>query len=256
MSNKMTTRIDKQSIIDQAKSRYDNEQKSKLPTEIVDLPSGGKVYAKSNPLSSGKVEIRYMTAYDEDILTNMSYVREGVMFDKLLESIIMSDCNLDDMIASDKDAIVIQSRILAYGAEYPVKITDPETKTELERTVNLSKLKYKTFNLQADELGEFTYTDATSKTPLTIKFSYDINITSNDGIYDLLKQCIREVNGKRQADEIDHFIRYQFLAQDSKRFRTYFADNTPGMDYNYEFEGENGGTFSAVFPIGIDLFWF
>jgi len=254
--SKMTTRIDKQSIIDQAKSRYDTEQKSKLPTEIIELPSKGKVYAKSNPLSTGKVEVRYMTAYDEDILTNMSYVREGVMFDKLLESIVMSGCNVNDIISSDRDAILIQSRILAYGSDYPVKVTNPKTDAQLERTVNLSKLKYKPFALQADELGEFTYTDSESSKDLTIKFSYDININTDGGIYDLLKQCIREVNGKRQTEEIDHFIRYQFLARDSKRFRTYFADNMPGMDYNYEFEGEDGGTFSAVFPIGIDLFWF
>jgi len=254
--SKITTRIDKQSIIDQAKSRYDNEQKSKLPTEIIELPSKGKVYAKSNPLSTGKVEVRYMTAYDEDILTNMSYVREGVMFDKLLESIVMSDCNVADIISTDRDAILIQSRILAYGSDYPVKITDPKSKKELERTVNLSKLKYKSFSLQADDQGEFTYRDSESSKDLTIKFSYNVNTNSETGIYDLLKQCIREVNGKRQAEDIDHFIRYQFLARDSKRFRTYFADNTPGMDYNYEFEGEDGGTFSAVFPIGIDLFWF
>ena len=254
--SKMTTRLDKQSIVDQAKSRYDTEQKSKLPTEIVELPSGGSVYAKSNPLSSGKVEIRYMTAYDEDILTNMSYVREGIMFDKLLESIVMTDCTVEDIISSDRDAILIQSRILAYGSDYPVKVIDPKTKKELERVVNLSALKYKPFKLQADENGEFVYTDPESPKELTIKFSYDINITLDTGIYGLLQQCIREVNGKRTKENIDHFIRYQFLAKDSKKFRTYYAENTPGMDYNYEFEGEDGGTFSAVFPIGIDLFWF
>ena len=254
MSNKMTTRLDKQSIIDQAKSRYDAEQKSKLPTEIVELPSGGKVYAKTNPLSSGQVEIRYMTAYDEDILTNVSYVKSGVVFEKLLESVIMSKCNIKDIISTDRDAILIQSRILAYGAEYPVSITDPKTKKKLERIVNLSNLSYKPFELISDDQAEFSYDIGDSDT--TIKFSYDIDITSESGIYDLLKQCIREINGNRSPEHIDNFIRYSFLANDSRKFRTYYADNTPGIDYSCTFEGEDGGTFSAVFPIGIDLFWF
>jgi len=251
--SKMTTRLDKQSIVEQFKSKHDAEQKSKLPTEIVELPSGGKVYEKSNPLCSGKVEIRYMTAYDEDILTNLSYVREGVMFDKLLESIIMSDCNINEMITSDKDAIIIQSRILAYGADYPVRIVDPKTKKELERTVNLSKLKHKPFKLQADNNGEFTYN---VNQDTIIKFTYNVDITSDSGVYDLLTQCIKEVNGSRSSEDIDQFIRYNFLAGESKKFRIFYSENTPGLNYNYEFEGEDGGAFNAVFPIGIDLFWF
>lgn len=253
--SKMTHRIDKDSIIQQARKRYDTEQQNLLPTEIVKLPSGGKVYAKDNPLRSGQVEIRYMTAYDEDIMTNVSYVREGIMFDKLLESVIMSDCNVDDIIAADRDAILIQSRILAYGAEYPVTVTDPKTKKKLDRIVNLTKLKYKPFALTPDDNGEFIY-KLDGDRDLTIKFSFNIKTTTETGIYDVLKQCIKEVNGKRLQEDIDHFIRYQFLANDAKQFRTYYADNSPGMNFECEFEGEHGGTFTATFPIGIDLFWF
>ena len=253
--SKMTTRIDKDTIIQKAKQRYEDEQQSKLPTEIVKLPSGGNVYPATSPLRSGQVEIRYMTAYDEDILTNVSYVREGVMFDKLLESVIMTDCNVKDIIATDRDAILIQSRILAYGADYPVQVTDPNTGNQLNRTVNLTKLKYKPFTMISDENGEYEYIVPGNK-DLSIKFTYNIKLNSDSGIYDLLKQCIKEINGKRTQENIEHFIRYQFLAKDSKEFRTFFMDNTPGMDFNYEFEGEDGGTFNAMFPLGIDLFWF
>lgn len=253
--SKMTTRIDKDTIIQKAKQRYEDEQQSKLPTEIVKLPSGGNVYPAASPLRSGQVEIRYMTAYDEDILTNVSYVREGIMFDKLLESVIMSDCNVKDIISADRDAILIQSRILAYGSDYPVQVTDPNTGNQLSRSVNLSKLKYKSFNLHPDENGEFIY-KIKNEQETTIKFSYDINVNSDSGVYDLLKQCIKEVDGKRTQENIDHFIRYQFLAKDSKQFRTYYIENTPGMDYSCEFEGEDGGVFTATFPVGLDLFWF
>jgi hypothetical protein len=253
--SKMTTRIDKDTIIQKAKQRYENEQQNKLPTEIVKLPSGGNVYPATSPLKSGQVEVRYMTAYDEDILTNVSYIREGIMFDKLLESVIMSDCNVNDIISTDRDAILIQSRILAYGAEYPVRVTDPNTGKELERVVNLTKLKYKPFDLIADENGEFEYKFNNDR-DITIKFTYNVKLTSESGVYDILKQCIKEVNGKRTEENIDHFIRYEFLAKDAKEFRTYYTEHTPGMDFEYEFEGENGGTFTATFPIGIDLFWF
>jgi hypothetical protein len=253
--SKITTRLDKNSIIEQAKQRYETEQKSKLPTEIVSLPSRGKVYPADSPLREGKIEIRYMTAYDEDIMTNVSYVREGIMFDKLLESIVMTDCDVTQIIPSDKDAILIQSRILAYGAEYPVVVKDPKTGNELQRVVNLSNLKHKPFTLTPDEKGEFVY-KPTGEKDLTIKFSYNIKTTSDSGVWDMLKQCIKEINGKRTWENIEHFIKFQFLAKDSREFRKFFMENTPGLDYEYEFEGEQGGTFSAVFPVNIDLFWF
>ena len=176
--SKMTTRIDKDTIIQKAKQRYEDEQQSKLPTEIVKLPSGGNVYPATSPLRSGQVEIRYMTAYDEDILTNVSYVREGVMFSKLLESVIMSDCNVDDIISADQDAILIQSRILSNSSDYPLQVTDPNTWKQLSRSVNLSKLKYKSFKLNPDENGEFIYKIKNDK-ETTMKFSYDINVNTN-----------------------------------------------------------------------------
>lgn len=251
MSN-ISTRLDKNQIIEQAKQRYELEQHNKLPTEIVSLPSNGLVYPEDSELRTGKIEIRYMTAYDEDILTNVSYLREGIMFDKLLHSIIVTKCNINEIISADRDAIIIQSRILAYGADYPVTITNPKTKKESSYTVNLSKLKHIPFNLTSDENGEFEYTFSDIK----IKFSYNINVDSDTGVYSLLKQCIKEIDGNRNIEYIDEFIRYRFLAKDSKQFRTYYNENMPGLDYNYDFEGEDGGTFTAVFPIGADLFWF
>jgi hypothetical protein len=67
---------------------------------------------------------------------------------------------------------------------------------------------------------------------------------------------IRQVNGKRDTYAIDNFLRYEFLARESKTFREYVVDNAPGIDYMYEFEGENGSTFKARFQLGPDFFWF
>jgi hypothetical protein len=249
---KVTTRLGNQDIVNLARQRFESQQRSKLPTVIVSLPSGGKIYPESHPLRSGKIDMRYLTAYDEDILTNISYIKEGVMFDRLLDSIIMTDVNVADIASVDKDGLIIHARILAYGSDYPVHVTDPETKKELQRSVDLSQLSYLPFELESDENGEFTYEVANR----VIKFSYLGRDTSNMTISETLKTIICQVDDSRTPEQIDEFIRYEFLARDAKEFRKFYADNAPGLDLTYEFEGEDGGTFKAGFRLGTDLFWF
>ena len=60
-----------------------------IALETIKLPSKGLVYPIDNPLSSGEVEIKYMTAKEEDILTNTNYIDKGIVLDKLLESLTM-----------------------------------------------------------------------------------------------------------------------------------------------------------------------
>ena len=249
----LTDRIDNSNLINLARQQFENKQRSKLPSVIVNLSSAGKIYPKSNPLSDGHIEMRYMTAYDEDILTNASYIREGVVFDKLLESIILTPVDIKDIAEVDKDGLLVNARILAYGAEYPVTVTAPGTPNQLERVIDLSKLKNKTFDLVSDDNGEFEYVVNDNT---ILKFSYITNVTADTKISTLLKQLIREVNGDRSPAVIDDFIKYEFLAKDSKEFRTFVSANLPGLDTTYEFEGETGSTFKAKFQLGTDLFWF
>jgi len=99
-----------------------------FPTEIIDLPSNGKCYSDSSPLSKGKVEIKYMTAREEDILSSTNLIRKGVVLDKLFESIVVQDdINVDDILIGDKNAILLATRILGYGADYNVEVNDPFT---------------------------------------------------------------------------------------------------------------------------------
>lgn len=250
--SKVTTRLGNQDIVNLAKQRFESQQKSKLPTVIVSLPSAGKIYPESHPLRSGKIDMRYLTAYDEDILTNISYIREGVMFERLLEAIIMTDVDVADIAAVDKDGLIIHARVLAYGAEYPVVVKDPKTEKELQRVVDLSAVKYLPFELEPDENGEFTYDVAGH----VIKFSYLGRDTNKMSVSETLKHIICQVDDLRSEEAIDEFVRYHFLARDAKIFRKYYADNAPGLDLTYEFEGETGGTFTAGFLLGTDLFWF
>ena len=92
--------------------------KFKFPTETIELPSQGLLYAESSPLSTGRIEMKYMTAKEEDILTNQNYLRQGTVVDKLLQSMIVTKINYEDLLVCDKDAIMIAARILGYGKDY------------------------------------------------------------------------------------------------------------------------------------------
>ena len=108
----------------------------KLPTETVDLPSKGLLYSEDNPLSSGQVEIKYMTAKEEDILTNANYINDGTVLDRLMKSLIVSDINYNDLLIGDKNAIMIASRILGYGAEYKFTYQGEEHNVDLSQLEN------------------------------------------------------------------------------------------------------------------------
>ena len=89
------------------------EEKRKFPSEVVDLPSKGLLYPKGHPLAGGTIEIKYMTAKEEDILTSRNLIQKGIVLDKLLESVIIQDgVTLDDLLLGDKNAIMIATRIL------------------------------------------------------------------------------------------------------------------------------------------------
>lgn len=251
--------VTNQDIIALAKQQYEQTKRNTIPTEIISLPSAGKIYPESHPLRSGQLEMRYMTAYDEDILTNLSYIREGIVLDKLIESLIITPgIDADTIAQADKDALIIQARILSYGPEYPVQVTDPETGKTYERTADLTKLTFLPFELQADQNGEFDY-QVNDK--FTLKFSFLTNleskkITDERTISGALQGLIKQINASRSQTDIENFIRYEFLARDAKRFREFVQTNTPGVNLELEFEGEEGGTFKSKFQIGSNFFWF
>ena len=94
------------------------EQKQQFPTEQVTLPTKGLLYPKDSPLRKGSIEMKYMTAREEDILTNQNYIENGTVLDKLLQSLIITPIDYNTLLAGDKNAILIAARILGYGAEY------------------------------------------------------------------------------------------------------------------------------------------
>ena len=98
----------------------------KFPTEVIDLPSQGKVYGKESPLAEGKLEIKYMTTKEEDILMSENLIKKGVVIDKLLDSLIVTKgVKQEHLVLGDKNAVLVACRILAYGPEYTCEVTNP-----------------------------------------------------------------------------------------------------------------------------------
>ncbi len=235
----------------------------KFPTEMVDLPSKGIVYPKDHPLSSGKVEIKYMTAREEDILSNQSYIQKGIVLDKLLNSLIVTEgVKIDDFIVGDKNAVFIVARILGYGKNYDVKIKGQDYK------IDLTELNNREFDTEGLTQGqnEFSYTIESTGTVLTYKIltgkdekSIDrelaglrkINKESDPSLTTRLKHVITSVDGKDEKKDIRNFVDNYLLARDSRAFREHIKTTQP--DVKMEYVLENGE--EVVVPIGLNFFW-
>ena len=104
----------------------------KLQTEMVSLPSKGLLYPEGSPLRNGTVEVKYMTAKEEDTLTHQTYIKSGVVFDKLLEALVVSPISFKDILIGDKNAIMVAARVYGYGPHYVFNYTNPGTNDDEE----------------------------------------------------------------------------------------------------------------------------
>ena len=249
------------------------EPKYKLPTETIELPSKGLLYPESNPLSKGVIEMKYMTTREEDILTNQNYIRQGVVIDKLLQSMIISDINYDDLLVGDKDAIMLAARILGYGKDYTVQYTDPTTSQTQEYTVDLTTLKEKPISPElekANRRNEFVFTLPNSGTEVTFQLMTHgldkeidkelaglrkINSARTAEISTRLKHIITSAGGSREQKDIREFVDNYLLAVDSRALREYVSKITPGIDLTYTFEADGYVEEGVELPIGVDFFW-
>jgi len=242
----------------------------KLPTEIVSLPSKGLLYPPESPLAKGEIEMKYMTAKEEDILTNSNFIRQGTVIDKLLQSLIVTPFNYDDLLIGDKNAILIAARILGYGAEYQFKYTDNRGK-ESEATVDLSKLEEKKVDESLFKKGnEFTFTLPKSGNTVTFKLlthgdekKIDAEIkglqkVNPNGSYDVttrLKHTITSINGDRELKSVRDFVDGFLLAPDARALREYYAKIQPDVEMKFMPEDENYTGEGIVIPISLNFFW-
>jgi hypothetical protein len=240
----------------------------KFPTEVVDLPSGGKLYPKDHPLASGKIEIKYMTAKEEDILTSQNLIKKGVVLDKLLSSLIVDkDISIDDLFIGDKNALMVAARILAYGGDYTVEITNPNTGEKIQHTFDLTECEFKEIPDNIDySSNEFELTLPISKVDIKFKLlkgsdekeiNQELNHLKKIGkeaeVTTRLRKVVTSVNGEDDISIINNFVS-NMLSKESLILREEVARINP--DINLKQEIDLGGETTEVdIPMTVEFFW-
>ena len=246
---------------------------SQFPSEDVTLPSKGLLYPIDSPLRSGVVKMKYMTAREEDILTNQNYIKNGTVIDKLLQALIVDMVKVEDLLIGDKNALLVAARILGYGAEYEFKYIHPITGEEEEVMVDLTKAEDKYFDesLLSEGSNEFEFELPMSKTLINFKLLTTaddkkieaelkglkkINKDSSPELTTRLKHMVTAVNGNRDIKTIRNFIDNHFLAKDSRAFREHISLVMPDIDLTFDVEFSDGAIAEGVtIPIGVQFFW-
>lgn len=248
-----------------------------FPTEVIELPSQGKVYPESHPLSKGTVEIKYMTAREEDILASQNLIRRGVVLDKLFESVVVEEgLDIGDIFIGDKNAILLATRVLGYGKDYQVEVTDPFTLEPQKVTIDLSKVQTK--DIDFDKLNKenrYEYTLPTSGKKvilklLTHKDEIDINaeiqalqrLTNNKSegpsqdLSTRMRYMIVEIDGNTDRGFINNYVKNNLLAKDSRAIRNYIKEISPDLDLTFNFTSElTGDTEALDIPFGAGFFY-
>jgi len=237
--------------------------KFSLPTETIELPSKGLLYPEGSELAKGTIEMKYMTAKEENILTNQSYIKNGTVLDKLLKSLIISKIDYSQLLIGDKNAIMVAARILGYGANYKF------TYEEEEHTIDLSKLENKKLDekLFKSKTNEFDFTLPHSGNKVTFKLLTHkdeqdskreldglkkINKNSSPELTTRLKHIIQSINGETDKKDIRDFVDNYLLARDSRALREYINEIQPDVDLTFFPEGNESG---VSIPIGVNFFW-
>ena len=252
-----------------AENQYD------FPTEELSLPSKGLLYPKDSPLSSGKITVKYMTAKEEDILTSSNLIERGTVVDKLLESVIADPkVKLDDLLLGDKNALMVGTRALGYGKDYPFTIKDPDTGNDVDHNVDLTELKVKPFPEEEFSSGKNLFKFKLPNSKVEIEFKLvthkdEARVTSilkstekisrvtgiTNELTHRLKQQIVSVDGVSDKKVVNDFIDTKFLAMDSKAFRAHIKELTPDIDFDIEILSEIGEPHTVTIPIGVQFFW-
>ncbi len=243
-----------------------------FPTEVLTLPSDGKCYPEDSPLASGTIEIKYMTAKEEEILTSQNLIKKGVVLDKLFESIIVDKTiNIGELVLGDKNAIMLATRILGYGKDYIIETTD-EYGEKTKTTVDLSKVQTKDIDLtKLNRENLYEFTTPVSKTKLTfkilthgdeLKIDADVKALSRlnkSGVSQELttryRYMIQSVDGSELQKDIVNFINNRFLTRDTKAFRQYLKEISPDVNLEYTHVDENGEGEVRDIPMGVGFFW-
>ncbi len=246
-----------------------------FPTEIIELPSKGWYYSQNSPLSKGTIEMRYMTAKDEDILTSKNLRKQKVVLERLVQTLIVTPgVYVKDILAIDFFALMLASRVLGYGKDYSIEVTDPDIETFKQTiTIDLTSLPEIEHNFLEENryINEFSFLLPTSKKTVKWKFltyKEDLeltNRTSNSStvnksqvetsMTDMLKSQIVEIDGERNPERISKIVD-KMLALDSKALRTHIQKSKPGINTEINYISDiTGEEVTVDLPLTTEFFW-
>lgn len=248
---------------------------SKYPSEPIALPSEGYFYESSNPLSKGIVDIKYMTAREEDILTSQNLIKKGVVLDRLLESVIItSGVKISDLLIGDKNALFVASRRLAYGDNYgPIEVDCPKCGFKHDITINLADIKTKDFDFSKYVKGQNSFDFVLKVSKKNIKYKLlthqdekeidadlealsKLKKESGAEITTRLKRVIVEIDGKSDKATINKFVDTELTSRDSLELRNHIRENTPDIDMTFDFNCSQCDRKERIgVPLTVHFFW-
>ena len=246
-----------------------------VPIETVPLPSQGKIYSEDNWFYNKEtVDIKSMTANEEDILASQAYIKKGTVIDELIKSCVMNkSANVKDLLIGDKNALAMAIRITGYGSQYNCSVTCNNCRHVNDKVFDLSALPIKNLGAEPVEIGKniFDFVLPVSKKKVYFKL-----LTTNDAetlnstiaskknllgemsigaVTSNLESQIIAIDGVEDFAKIKKFIEIM-PAFDSRALRGYMAKIQPGMDMTVGFTCEKCGTQSDVsLPITANFFW-
>ena len=232
-------------------------EEQQFPSELITLPSKGLLYAEDSSLKKGEVEMKYMTAREEDILTNVNFIKNGTVLDKLIQSLMVDKFNYDDLLIGDKNAVLIAARILGYGADYEVMKNHPQTGQSEKVSIDLTSLNDKELDssLISEGKNEFEFELPASKRTVTFKL-----LTHGDE-----KKITQELDGlkrlNREGFEGTTRLKHTIIAVDSnfdvkRALRLYIKEISPDTELKVDLAYSDGYIeYNVPFPLGVDFFW-
>ena len=259
-----------------AEHKQTSVKKSNFPTEVIPLPSKGLFYPEGHPLADGMIEMKYMTARDEDILTSQNLIKQGVVLDKLFESLIVTPVNYNDLYVGDKNAVMVAARVLGYGKDYVVQIDDPFAPGNKQKvTIDLTQIEHKevdyspfenratefdfelpisnrniTFRFMTHGLEREVQGEIKSLNKTIIKTGIDKELTTR------LKHIITSVDGERGRVAINNFVDNELFAADSRALRSYIKEISPDLDMTFSFVSDITGEVKEIdVPVEVSFFW-
>jgi len=266
-----------QQVQNQPQQKLESVEKKtglEIPVESVKLPSKGILYSSDNPLfNEDQVEIRCMTAREEDILTSTALIKNGTVMSKLMESCLMNKTiDPDSLLTGDRNAILIAIRITGYGPDYTVKVDCPDCKEEFEKDFTLNKLKIKPLGAQPlqSNLNLFSFMLPMCKKEVQFKLltgADEAEITKinerkkklgsqiDNSVTLRLMQAIVSIDGETDKQKLSYIIN-NLRAGDARALRKYIADISPSVDMKQWTKCTKCGEEVEVdIPLGLSFFW-